>query len=101
MGLAFKMLLIVATLSLSSVAARAREQEAGHYFPGGLSSIIDLLSENTGFSTFAYANESTYYHGSSNHLGLVSYELECNEPCKLFDLPVSISRAHLDFAGKS
>ena len=72
------MLLIVATLSLSSGAARAEEQATGHYFPGGLSSFIDLLPENLGYSTFGYANESTYYHGSSNNLGPIAATSHAN-----------------------
>jgi hypothetical protein len=65
-------LLTVATLSLWSVAARAEEGGAGHYFPGGLSSFIDLLPANfldspPGY-TYAISNDSTFYHGSNNHL---------------------------------
>jgi hypothetical protein len=65
MRLLFRMLLIVAGISLSSAAARAEEGLTGHYFPGGLSSFVDMLPEPTGELTLGYANESTYYHGSN------------------------------------
>jgi hypothetical protein len=68
MRLIFRILLIVATVSLSSVAARAEEESSGHYFPGALSSFIDMLPESTGSSTLAYLHDSTYYHGSSKSL---------------------------------
>jgi hypothetical protein len=68
--LVLRSLLIVATISLSPVAARAEEQLAGHYFPGALSSFLDMLPPNTGSYTLAYSNDSIYYHGSNIHLHL-------------------------------
>lgn len=90
MGLVFRILLIVATVSLPSVAARAEEQAAGHYFPGAISSFIDLLPVNTGFSTFAYANESIYYHGSSNALRS-NATIYANSSIFLYQFPGPIS----------
>jgi hypothetical protein len=66
MRLALRMLLVVATISVSSVAARA--EESSHYFPGAASSFIDTLPVDTGSQTIGVANESFYYHGSNNHL---------------------------------
>jgi hypothetical protein len=65
----FRMLLLAAAISLSSIAAHAEEGLAGHYFPGALSSSIDLMPEKSEYLTFAYANYSLYYHGSSNVFG--------------------------------
>jgi hypothetical protein len=48
MRLIFRILLIVATVSLSSSAPRAEEESSGHYFPGALSSFTDMLPESTG-----------------------------------------------------
>ena len=67
MRLVLRMLLVVATISLSSAAARA--EEGSHYFPGAASSFIDILPLNTGLSTVGVSNDSIYYHGSNNHLG--------------------------------
>ena len=66
MRLVLRMLLVVATVSLSSVAARA--EESSHYFPGAASSFIDTLPVDLGTETIGVANESFYYHGSNNHL---------------------------------
>jgi len=79
MRLVFRMLVIASTISLSSIAARAEEGLTGHYFPGALSSSLDLLpalppelpaKTELGY-TIGYANDSTYYHGSTNHLGSI------------------------------
>ncbi|MGA9721958.1 MAG: transporter [Candidatus Binatus sp.] len=69
MRLVSKMLLIAVAISLSSMAAQAEEGLAGHYFPGGVSSSIDLMPAKSDYLTFAYANYSLYYHGSSNVFG--------------------------------
>jgi hypothetical protein len=78
MSLTFRILLIVAIVSLSSVGANAEEGAVGHYFPGTLSSLFDLLpdkcdspvrtSECKNVGALAYDNESLYYHGSNIHL---------------------------------
>jgi hypothetical protein len=66
MRLVVRILLIVVTIALSSVPARA--EESSHYFPGALSSFIDMLPLNTSLSTVGLSNDSIYYHGSNNHL---------------------------------
>jgi hypothetical protein len=83
-------ILVIAGISLSSIAASAEEQLAGHYFPGALSSFIDLLPAGRGSSTFAISNDSTYYHGSNNALRLnaTSYT---NSSVFLYQLPGLIS----------
>ena len=62
--LIFTIVLIVISIALSP-AARAEEDEAGHYFPGALSSFVSLLPDRDS-RTFAYANLSTFYHGSGD-----------------------------------
>ncbi len=65
MRLVFRMLVIASTISLSSIVVRAEEGLTGHYFPGALSSFVDMLPAASGNFTLGYANESTYYHGSN------------------------------------
>ncbi len=64
--LVFCILLIVASVSFLPITALAEEGGTGHYFPGGLSSFVDMLPAVTGNFTLGYANDSTYYHGSNN-----------------------------------
>jgi hypothetical protein len=66
MRFAFGVVLIAAIFLFSSTAPRAEEGGSGHYFPGGLSSSIDLLPDSTNFSQSAFAiyNASLYYHGA-------------------------------------
>jgi hypothetical protein len=87
-----RMLLVVATISVSSVGALA--EEGSHYFPGALSSFIDTLPVNTGSETIAVANESLYYHGSNNHLipgGGSNATTYTNVWAFLYQLPGAIS----------
>jgi hypothetical protein len=65
MRLVFRILLIAVSISLSPAAVFAEENESGHYFPGALSSFVDMLP-NRGVLTLGYLNESTYYNGSGN-----------------------------------
>ncbi len=88
MRVAFKMLLIVATISLSPLDACA--EEGSHYFPGALSSFIDMLPVNTGSYSFGYSNDSIYYHGSNNHLGL-NATTYTNSSAFLYQFPGLIS----------
>jgi hypothetical protein len=88
MRLVFRMLLIVVMISLSSVAARA--EESSHYFPGALSSFTDTLPVNLGTSTIGVANDSLYYHGSNNHLGL-NATTYTNSWALLYQFPEAIS----------
>jgi hypothetical protein len=84
----FRMLLIVATISLSCVGARA--EEGSHYFPGAVSSFTDTLPVNLGSSTIGVANDSIYYHGSSNvlHTNATTYT---NSWALLYQFPGAIS----------
>jgi hypothetical protein len=65
---AFRVVLIAAIFSFSSTALRAEEDGSGHYFPGGLSSSIDLLPDASSYhfpqSAFAIYNASLFYHGA-------------------------------------
>src|SRR5271166_5910407 len=73
MRLIFSILLIAASISLSSVVVRAEEDSTGHYFPGGVSSFIDMLpAARAPYDwTLGYANYSTYYHGTGlQNIGL-------------------------------
>ena len=88
MRLVLRMLLVVATVSLSSVGALA--EEGSHYFPGASSSFIDVLPVNLGTSTFAYANESIYYHGSNIHSG-VNATTYSDASAFLYQFPRAIS----------
>ena len=94
MRLGFRTLLIAAIISVSSVTAGAEELASGHYFPGALSSFIDLLPLNTGSSTIGISNDSIYYHGSSNHANGTVY---ANSWALLYQFP----DADLDFAGSA
>jgi hypothetical protein len=88
MRLGFRTLLIAAIISVSSVTAGAEELASGHYFPGALSSFIDLLPLNTGSSTIGISNDSIYYHGSSNHANGTVY---ANSWALLYQFPTPIS----------
>jgi hypothetical protein len=73
MHLLFRISLVVATIFLSSVVVHAEEDSTGHYFPGGLSSFIDVLPapRDPYDWTLVYANYSTYYHGTGlQNIGL-------------------------------
>ena len=75
MRLAFGLLLVAATISLSPTPPRAEEGLAGHYFPGAIGSFADLApasydKDSTPGQTIAISDISTYYHGSSNTFGL-------------------------------
>jgi hypothetical protein len=70
--LVFSILLIATTISLLPAAARAEEDLAGHYFPGAMSSLFDLVPaslDSTPGYTLGLSNISTYYHGSNNTFG--------------------------------
>ncbi len=88
MHLGFRTLLIAAIISVSSFTARAEELASGHYFPGALSSFIDLLPLNTGSSTIGVSNDSVYYHGSSDHANGTVY---ANSSAFLYQFPTPIS----------
>jgi hypothetical protein len=87
MRLVLRMLLIVATISLSSVGARA--EEGSHYFPGAVSSFTDMLPVNLGSETIGVADDSIYYHGSNNHLGL-NATTYTNDLALLYQFPWAI-----------